>query len=94
MLCGKLKDNNQKQYIFLTKATHVTFIFELEISKSIKVLSLPRPISMGKYERPVINSFKIIIGNYFVYGRTDGPTDIPTDISKTIRPLFFEGGIK
>jgi len=41
-----------------------------------------------KHESPVINSFKIMIGNHLVYQQTDGPTDIPTDISRGPNNMF------
>jgi len=46
-----------------------------------------------KYESPVINGFKIMIGDHLVYKRK-GPTDIPTLVkqyapSSSIKQIFI-----
>jgi len=70
---------------FSTKAILVTLTIDLVNPKSIGFLS-----SRVKYESLVINRSETI---WSTNGRTDGQTDPLTDISKTICPLFFEGGI-
>jgi len=83
-------------HFIFTKVTHVTLTFDLVNPKSLGVLSSLRPIKMWHMKALKSKGFKIMIGNHLVYRRTDRHTDIPTDrltgISKTICPLFFEGG--
>jgi len=93
VVINSYRDNERKPFCFVVlQVTHVTLTFDLVSPKSIGVLSLPRPISTWNMKALWYVVLKIMIGNHLVNRQTDCLTDIQTNISKTICPLFFKGG--